>query len=74
MSHGWMVKSGHGGSLVEALLKLNVVAIRWDDIASGLNGLTKKEIADRAQKTSSNYHRSAVANAAAMLFGWGIFS
>jgi hypothetical protein len=43
MSHGWMVKSSHGGSLVEALLEHHVVAIRWDDFAANLNGLTKKK-------------------------------
>lgn len=68
MNQGWMVRSGRGGSLVEEFLKHRVIAIGWDDLAADLSGLAQEEIANRVQKAYPNYHRSAVANAAAMLY------
>jgi restriction system protein len=68
MSQGWMVRSGRGGAYVEEFLKHNVIAIGWNDLEVDLSNLSQEEIVVRVQKTYPNYHRSAVANAAAMLF------
>lgn len=68
MTQGWMVRSGRGGALVDEFLTHRVIAIGWHDLEADLTDLTQEEIAERVQKTYPNYHRTAVANAAAMLF------
>jgi restriction system protein len=68
MSQGWMVRSGRGGAYVEQFLQHKVIAIGWNDLEVDLSNLSQEDIVARVQKTYPNYHRSAVANAAAMLF------
>ena len=68
MASAWMVRSGKGGARVDEFISHRVVAIGWSEIESDLKGMTQEAIYNLLVTVVSNYHPSAAANAASMLY------
>ena len=68
MASAWMVRSGKGGARVDEFISHRVVAIGWSEIESDLTGMTQEAIYDLLVTVFPNYHPSAAANAASMLY------